>query len=264
MRRTLAQWAPVRVALESLRRFTADDADTHAAALAYQLFLSTLALSIGGLAILGLAASVIDIEVPEGSEEQWRNLTEGGVGLGLVALIGLLWTTSTFGRRASHALATIFRTGPVSTLRGRLRGLAVALGVIVLIGALPVVTGVLATLRALGILDTPIRVLGLAATVAIELGLFLAAYVALTPQGGPRWQAHVPGALLMTAGWQVFKLVGGLVLSYLLARSTLLYGTIGVVVTTLVLMRAATWLFLMGAELSAVLDGRDRNGGVPA
>jgi len=264
MRRTLAQWAPVRVALESMRRFTRDDADTHAAALAYQLFLSILALSIGGLAILGLVARVVDIEVPEGSEEQWENLTQGGVGLGLAALAGLLWTTSAFGRRASHAFATIFRTGPVSMLRGRLRGLAVALGVIILIGAVPVITGVLATLRSLGILDTPIRVLGLAATVALELGLFLAAYVALTPQGGPRWQAHVPGALLMTVGWQVFKLVGGLVLSYLLERSTLLYGTIGVVVTTLVLMRSATWLFLFGAELSAVLDGRDRDRGVPA
>jgi uncharacterized BrkB/YihY/UPF0761 family membrane protein len=36
-----------------MRRFTRDDADTHAAALAYQLFLSTSPCAIGGLAILG-------------------------------------------------------------------------------------------------------------------------------------------------------------------------------------------------------------------
>jgi len=256
MRGTLAQWGPVRLTLEALRRFQGDDADTHAAALAYQLFLSTLALSIGGLAVLGMVAGHVSIDVPEGAEEQWRNLTEGGLVLGLVALGGLLWTTSTFGRRASHAFEVIFRTGPVSTVMGRLRGLVVALGVIVLVGALPVITGVLATLNSVGILDTPVRLLGFTATVVLEFALFLAAYVALTPEGGPGWRGHVPGALLMTAGWEVFKLVGGLVLAYLVSKSTLLYGAIGSVVALLVLLRAATWLFLFGAVLSATLHER--------
>lgn len=256
MRRTLAQWGPFRLVTDSLRRFQADDADTHAAALAYQLFLSTLALSIGGLAVLGMVANVVTIDVPEGAEEQWANLAEGGALLGLAALVGLLWTSSTFGRRASHAFGTVFRTGPVSMVRGRLQGLIVALGIIVLVGALPLVTGVLASLRSLGVLEEPIRVLGFATTVAVEFALFLAAYVTLTPEGGPPWRAHVPGAVLMTVGWEVFKLVGGLLLAQMFARSTLLYGTIGVVVTVLVLMRVATWLFLFGAELSAELHER--------
>jgi uncharacterized BrkB/YihY/UPF0761 family membrane protein len=256
MRGTLAQWRPVRLTVDSLPRFTADDADTHAAALAYQLFLSTLALSIGGLAILGMVAGHVGIEVPADAEEQWNNLTEGGVVLGLVALGGLLWTSSTFGRRASHAFEMIFRTGRSTMVRGRLQGLIVALGVTVLVGAMPIVTGIIATLRSLGVLETPVKVLGFAATVAVELALFLAAYVALTPHGGPPWRAHVPGALLMTAGWEVFKLVGGLLLAYLVRKSTLLYGAIGSIVGLLILLRFAMWLFLFGAEVSATLHDR--------
>ena len=256
MRGTLAQWAPVRLALDCRRRFAEDDADTHAAALAYQLFLSTLALSIGGLAVLGMVAGVIDIEVPEGAEEQYQNLTEGGVALGIAALLGLLWTSSTFGRRAAHALGVVFRTGPVSMARGRFRGLLVALGVIVLVGALPIVSAVLAALNSFAVLDTEVRALGLVATLALELSLFLLAYTALTPRGGPGWRAHLPGALLMAVGWEIFKLVGALVLAYLIDRSTLLYGSIGSVVTLLLLLRMATWLFLFGDELSAVLGER--------
>jgi uncharacterized BrkB/YihY/UPF0761 family membrane protein len=256
MPRTLAQSRPVRVVLTALRRFTADDADTHAAALAYQLFLSTLALSIAALAVLGMVADRVSIEVPEGAEEQWQNLTDGGLVLGLVALGGILWTSSTFGRRASHAFAMVFRTGQPGMVRERLQGLIVALGVIVLVGALPIVTAILATLRADGVLETPVRVLGFTATVAVELALFLAAYVTLTPHGGPKWRAHVPGALLMTAGWEVFKVAGGLLLAYLVRKSTLLYGAIGSVVGLLVLLRIATWLFLFGAELSATLQER--------
>ena len=256
MRGTLAQWGPVRLARDCLRRFVEDDVDTHAAALAYQAFLSTLALSIGGLAVLGMVASAVDIEVPAGAEQQFENLTEGGPVLGIVALLGLLWTSSTFGRRAAHAFGLIFRTGPVGMARGRLRGLVVALGVIVLVGALPIVSAVLAALNSFGVLDTPVRLLGLTATIALELALFLAAYVALTPSGGPGWRAHIPGAVVMTLGWEVFKLVGGLIVAYLVNKSTLLYGTIGSVVTLLVLLRSATWLFLFGAELSAVLAER--------
>lgn len=253
MRGTLAQRAPVRLALECGRRFAQDDADTHAAALAYQLFLSTLALSIGGLAVLGMLAHVVDVEVPAGAEEQFENLAEGGVALGIAALLGLLWTASTFGRRAAHALGVVFRAGPIGMARGRLRGLFVALGVIVLVGALPIVSAVLAALNSFGVLDTPVRLLGLAGTLALELTLFLLAYVALTPSGGPGWRAHLPGALLMTAGWEVFKLVGGLVIAYLVNKSTLVYGAIGSVVALILLLHMAAWLFLFGAELSAVL-----------
>lgn len=50
---------------------------THAATLAYQLFLSTLALSLVGLALIGLAEDLLPFELPEGTGEQFANLTGG-------------------------------------------------------------------------------------------------------------------------------------------------------------------------------------------
>ena len=260
MRGTLAQSRLAVLVRDIGERFRQDEIDTHAAALAYQLFLSTLAVSIAALAILGLVARHASVDVPDGAEAQWQNLVDGGVWLGLVALGGLLWTASVFGRRATRALAAVFRTGQIAGAAGYLRGLAVALGVIVLVGALPIVTGILATLRAAGELEALGRILGFGTTVVVEFALFLAAYVVLTPGAGPPWRAHVPGALVMTAGWELSKLAGGILLAYLIDKATLVYGTIGAVVGLLVFLRYVAWLFLVAAELSAVLAERRANG----
>ena len=263
MRATLAQSRLVVLVRAVAARFRRDEIDMHAAALAYQLFLSTLAVSIAGLAVLGLVARHFSIEAPMGAEEQWQNLVDGGVWLGLVALGGLLLTASAFGRRATRALAAVFRTGPVAGATGYVRGLGTALGVIVLVGALPIVTGILATLETVGGPEVSGRVLGLGATVAVEFALFLAGYVALTPGAGEPWRAHVPGAVVMTVGWELSKLAGGLLLAYLIERATLLYGTIGAIVGLLVFLRYASWLFLFGAELSAVIAERAGSPGRP-
>ncbi len=256
--RTLAQSRPAGLARAVWRRYRADDVDTHAAALAYQLFLSTLALSIVALAILGVVAGRIDLEVPERAEEQVRNLTDGGALLGAVALAGLLWTASAFGIRASRALGVVFRTSVERRQLGRVRGILVALGMAVVVGALPILTGVLGTLELRGGLEVPTRAIAFACVVALELCLFLLSYVALTPGHGPGWRRHLPGAIVMTIGWELFKLLGALVLALLVQRATLTYGTIGAVVGLLVFLRLVTLLYLVGAELSAVLDEERR------
>jgi membrane protein len=228
---------------------------THAAALAYQLFLSTLALSLVGLALLGLAENVLPFELPPGTKEQFANLTGSSATLGVVSFAALLWTASALSRRASRALAVIFRVAPEGGVRGGVR--AITLGLIVLVGALPVVTGIVSTVRVSTGLEIPFRVLGFAATTAMEFGLFLLAYAVLTP-GAIGWRSHLPGAAVMTIGWGLFKLAGGLLLAYYVSRATLLYGTIGAVVGLLLFLRLASGLFVFGAELSAVLRDRAR------
>jgi uncharacterized BrkB/YihY/UPF0761 family membrane protein len=259
MRATLAQSPVVSLVRSVLERFERDDVDTHAAALAYQLFLSTLALSLVALALIGLAEDVLPFDLPGGTEEQARNLAGGSVALGLVSFVAVLWTGSTLSHRASRALSIVFRTGYERAIRGRLRALGSTLGLVILVGALPVVTGLLAAVRVATGLELPFRVFGLAATAALELGLFLLAYAVLTP-GKLGWRAHLPGAIVMTIGWELAKLTGGLLLAYFVSKATLLYGAIGSVVGLLIVMRYATWLFLFGAELSALRA--ERAGGV--
>ena len=255
MRATLAQSRLVSLARAGLARFRDDQVDTHAVALAYQLFLSTLALSLVALALIGVAEDVLPFDLPGGTEEQASNLAGGGVALGIVSFVAVLWTASALARRASRALSIVFRTGPEGAVRGGLRALAATIGLIVLVGALPVVTGLITAVRVASGLEVPFEIVGLAATTAFEFGLFLLAYRAITP-GAIGWRTHVPGAIVMTIGWGLAKLAGGLLASYFITKATLLYGAIGAVVGLLVVLRWASWLFLFGAELSATLADR--------
>jgi uncharacterized BrkB/YihY/UPF0761 family membrane protein len=66
----------------------------------------------------------------------------------------------------------------------------------------------------------------------------------------------------MTAGWELFKLAGGILLAYYISRARLLYGTIGAVVGLLLFLRLASELFVFGAEVSAVMLDR-RTGASP-
>jgi uncharacterized BrkB/YihY/UPF0761 family membrane protein len=240
-----------------LQRSVEDDVSTHAAALAYQLFLSTLALSLVALALYGLVGEVASIEVPEDAEEQFENLRQGGIVLGIASFFGLLWTASALARRASIALGAVFRSPPQKVTRRLLRAIGTTLGLVVVVGVLPVVTGLISTLEARGVLVLPGRMLGVGATAALGFGFFLLSYVTLTPSPGS-WKRHLPGTILMTLAWVLFSLLGGLFVDYLVHNATLTYGTIGAVVGTLLVLRLTSGLYLFGAELSTVLAERDR------
>jgi uncharacterized BrkB/YihY/UPF0761 family membrane protein len=69
---TLAQSRLGRLARAVRERHRDDDVGTHAAALAYQLFLSTLALSLVGLAVMGLAEGVLPFDLPRGPRSSSR------------------------------------------------------------------------------------------------------------------------------------------------------------------------------------------------
>ena len=252
---TLAQSRWMSLARDVHSRVRADDLGTHAAALAYQLFLSTLALSLVGLALIGLIKDVLPFDLPADTEEQFANLTDGSATLGIASFVALLWTASTLSRRASRVLSVIFRTGPEGAVRTGVRALATTLGLILLIGALPLITGILTAVRLRTGVGVPFRILGFLTTTALEFGVFLLAYTVLTP-GRTRWRVHVPGATAMTIGWGLFKVTGGVLLASYVSKATLLYGTIGVVVGLLLVLRLATALFVYSAELSAIVAER--------
>jgi uncharacterized BrkB/YihY/UPF0761 family membrane protein len=257
---TLAQTRLAALARAVRERYRDDEVGTHAAALAYQVLLSTFALSLVGLALIGLAEDALPFELPEATREQFADVKGASATLGIVSFIVLLWTASALARRASNALRAVFRTGREGAVRGGLRAVATTLGLILVVGALPVVTGIVTAVRVSAGFQTPFRILGLAATAALEFGLFLTAYTVLTP-GRIAWRAHLPGALVMTAGWELFKLAGGLLLADYVSRARVLYGTIGAVVGLLVFLRLASGLFLFAAELSAALRDRRRAAG---
>ena len=99
----------------------------------------------------------------------------------------------------------------------------------------------------------------------VEFGYFLLLFKLLTPSNTLRWRDHLPGAILMTLGFGVLKIIGGALVDRTVAHWSSLYGTIGSIFGLLVIIRLAMWIFMYGAELSSVIapggPGRCRRSG---
>ena len=274
MRRTLAQSRLGRRLLAALERFKADDLGTMAAALAFQAFLSLFPLMLLALSIAGFLLADDPAEwlrrffdaVPGIGPLVERDLdavVEARGGLGLIALAGVAWAASGLTGRASDALGRIFRVPGRNVVRRRARSLVAMLVLGAALFAALVASGAIAAIHAEGWWWLPVRALTLVAIAGLELAFFAGTYAVLTPAGGPALRDHLPGALLMTAGWEILKLVGGVLVVAVVNRSSALYGAIGAVFGLLVFLRVAASLYLVGAELSALLaEQRAAAGGV--
>lgn len=97
----------------------------------------------------------------------------------------------------------------------------------------------------------PAKPLTVAAGLALTTVLFLWTYTSLgNKQIG--WRSHLPGALLVAAGMEVLKAVGTLVVPRVIASSSALYGSIGVVFAVLALLLLYSRLIMYGAVLNVV------------
>ncbi len=126
-------------------------------------------------------------------------------------------------------------------------------------------SGAIAAIHADGWWLLPVRALTLTAVAGLELAFFAGTYAVLTPGDGPALREHLPGAIVMTVGWTTLKIVGGLLVVSVVNRSSALYGTIGAVFGLLLFLRVAASLYLVGAELSALLrEQRAEGAGISA
>lgn len=260
--------AAAQVALEVQQKGTQDDASDKAAALAYSGFLALLPLVLLGLSVTGfvLAGSQpawferLTRAIPGLSElvdTKLTTLVDGRYGLGIVGAVTALWAASTLSNRAERILARVFGEHR-SVVSRRLSSvvITVVLGSIVLITI--GVSGLIAGIHVGRALGVPVRLGMLLALIGVEIAYFALAYRLLAPPKDLRVRDHLPGAIVMGLGFEVLKDVGGLFITRIAARSEALYGTIGALFGLLVFMRLAMWVFVYGAELSAVLWERRR------
>ena len=184
--------------------------------------------------------------------------------IGFIGLIGALWAASVLSSRAERALAKVFdvkRRNVVNRFRAVL--ITVVLGAVV-IGGL-VVGAVVQSYDLHGLIVIPAWIVVRVLLLLVEFGYFLLLFKLLTPSNTLRWRDHLPGAILMTLGFGVLKIIGGVLVDRTVAHWSSLYGTIGSIFGLLVIIRLAMWIFMYGAELSSVIL-RERQGitGVPA
>lgn len=266
----------VQVAVEVHGKSLVDDVSTQAAALTYATFLSLLPLLLVGFSLAGTVVKSV------GPSDWFHELVGGIPGLsqagltsleqqlqahtdiGLVGSIGALWAASVLSSHAERALARVFdvkRRGVVNRLRAVL--ITVVLGAVV-IGGL-VVGALLQSADLHGLVAIPVWIVVRLLLLLVEFGYFLLLYKLLTPSKTLRWRDHLPGAILMTLGFAVLKIVGGILVDLTVHHWSSLYGTIGGIFGLLLIIRLAMWIFLFGAELSSVLVRQEHGeAGVPA
>lgn len=246
-----------------------DDLATHAGALTYGAFLAIPPLLLFASSIVGFVLAghpeaaqkavqeLVSLVPGLGSvvTEQVQATVNGRVTLGVVGVLGLLWSASGFASRLRHALGVIFRTEWVGLLTGRIRGTVIGVLMVAAFVALALFAGVEARLEATHRATSA----GLFQAIAFAFGgfvLFLATYRLLTPGKDLGFRDHLPGAVAFTIAWLALTAAGGLVFTKLIQNSTALYGTIGGIFGLLAFLYATMWSLLIGAELSAVLTSR--------
>jgi membrane protein len=265
----------VQVAVEVHVKSLLDDVSTQAAALTYATFLSLLPLLLVGFSLAGtLIANVAETSWFQQLIAGIPGLAETGLGsvqqemqsradIGFIGLVGALWAASVLSSRAERALAKVFNVKRRSVVnRFRAIVITVVLGAVV-IGGL-VVGAVVESYDLHGLIVIPAWIAVRIALLLVEFGYFLLLYKLLTPSKTLRWRDCLPGAILMTLGFGVLKIIGGTLASHTIEHWSSLYGTIGGIFGLLLIIRLAMWIFLYGAELSSVLL-REREGaaGVP-
>jgi membrane protein len=249
-----------------------DDLGTHSGALTYASLIAIpplmlFVLSIASFflkgnqqqlhdlinAIAGIFPGKLEEAVHSFLSQQLDTAMNARVTVGIIGIVGLLWTASSLASRIRHALGEIFATRRTGILTGRPAGMVIGALVVAAIVGVMLLSAVKSWLH--GLLGTSVA----SATIS-ELGLvvgsfvfFLVLYRVLTPGEGPSLRGHIPGTIVFVVALAGLEALGGLYFSNVVAQSTALYGALGALFGVVAFVYSTSWLLLLGAEISAEL-----------
>jgi YihY family inner membrane protein len=165
-----------------------------------------------------------------------------GSGLGLiVGLLGLLWGGLGVTQIGQYAMAQIWNVPGVNrpSFKSRIsRGLVL----IAALGLAAVVSTVLASVSTFGSASGVAKLLSAAASVVVNVGLFVAAFRIMTPRQVATADL-IPGAVIAGAIWSVLQATGGYLVGHQLRHASQVYGFFGTVLGLI------SWLYL-GAQVT--------------
>ena len=180
---------------------------------------------------------------------------DGRFTAGIVGLAGLVWAASALSNRARRALGVIFEHQEAAIAsRFVAVGDTFVLSALLLVGV--TVAGAITNLAHDRTGGWPGLVVADVGVFAMLVGFFLVSYRLLAP-GGQRIRDLVPGAVVCALGWTMITAgMGSWFVARQVAQWSALYGTIATVFGVLLFLWIAAWIFLAGAELSAILRAR--------
>ncbi len=229
-------------------RFSEVNGTALANGIALQAFLSIFPLLIVAISVIGFiaqgdgtfAGDVIDAFGLTGSaamdmREAIANAQDSKAAAGIIGLLGLLWTGLAVITAVQRSVDLTWQTVPRG-LRDKLRAVAWLLGAgVIFVGSFAL--GVL-----INFLPGFFAPLSIIAGIAVNVVLFLWTFTALS-RLPVSWRACVPGALAGAVGFEVLKLIGAVYIPRLVANSSQLYGSLGIVVAII------AWLAFFGRLL---------------
>lgn len=262
---------PFRLLVESYRSFARHKASFLAATVSYYAFLSLFPLLLFVISLLGffLESAKIQEEVlsyvhrvlPVSGqliESNLRAIVEQRESVGLVGLVGLLWTGTEVFSALEYALNTILSVPtPRHFLKHRLFAFLLVISGALLVSVSLIATSFVSPLKGLLLYYAPdagsaiallLPAVSVLVAVATSIGIFFLTY-SLVPNAysawGDLWLGAVAGGLI----WEVAKYAFGWYLGSL-ARYDILYGTLGAVIALLVWIYLSGMILLFGAELN--------------
>jgi YihY family inner membrane protein len=258
-------------ALEVNTRYGSDGGGYLSAALAYYGFLSLFPLILVGLSAVGFVlahdaraqaewASRLAGSVPGLGSLIGNNLSaviDKRAGAGVIGIVGLLWSGTALTNAAGYSLSRVYRRSDVQGLiKQKVWSVSstVGLGLFALTGI--GVAGTVAGVHARSWAGPVFAVGAVLVAYALDVALFLVCYRVLTAGWGPPFSKLWPGSLFAAAGWTILKVAGAWYASRTVAHASQVYGTFGTLVGALTLLYLASRLFLYGAELNVVLNGK--------
>jgi YihY family inner membrane protein len=263
---TQQRFRPSAFAVGVIKKFGDDRGGALTAELAYYGFLSIFPALLILTTVLGfignrdVSKSVLGStlsQFPVIGEQIGKNVSHplSGSGIGLVlGLLILVYGVLGSTQAAQHAMAQVWNVPAVARpgflprlARGLLFfvALAVGVGASVLLSGLVTVTGQ----------PMLMRVAGFVGVVAINIGLYAAAFRVLTP-APVSTRALVPGAVVGGIGYSILLSIGTALVQHQLQHSQAVYGQFGLVLGLMAWLALVAQISLYAAEVNVVLARR--------
>ncbi len=248
-----------------VKRFGELDVGKLTAALSYYGFFSLFPLllvlsSVGGYVLKdhpNLRDRVLDSAIAQFPfvGQQLRDNVGSIQGSGIAVLVGLalaVWAGLGAIRAAQSAMDTVWDV-PRKRRPGTPKSIGLASLTLVVLAAFIVTASVVGWLGTQG--GTVGHVLGIVATVVLNVGFFALGYRVLTT-ADVSWGQVFPGAVLAGVGWTALLALGGWIVSNRVSSSTNVYGTFAMVIGLLGWIYLGAQLALMGAVTDVVVANR--------
>lgn len=234
--------------------------------IALQTFLSMFPLVIVAISVVGFlsagdpdfADTLIDNlnlsgENAESLREAIDNAEQSRQAASVIGFVGLLFSALNLVTAVQRSVDVVWQTYGTG-LGERVRAF------LWLLGAAAIFTGSFALSAALNVLPGFLAPASILAGFAVNLALFVWTFSALgrVPIG---WRALLPGALTCAVGFEILKVVGSVYVPRLVANSSALYGSLGLVFAVLAWLAIFGRLIVYGSVVN-VIRWEDEHGTV--